>query len=76
MLDENVSPTADQPDPWGVGQPLVTLILYHICVVEGTHVDAENWSFKHNMNTIIMASWTICQSDAVLKLSVLRGNTE
>eukprot|EP00983_Pelagomonas_calceolata_P126819 1161342-Pelagomonas_calceolata.AAC.12 len=24
MLDENVSPAADQPDSWAVGQPLVT----------------------------------------------------
>eukprot|EP00983_Pelagomonas_calceolata_P075138 1152867-Pelagomonas_calceolata.AAC.2 len=26
MLDENVSPAADQPDPRAVGQPLVTLV--------------------------------------------------
>eukprot|EP00983_Pelagomonas_calceolata_P083203 1156110-Pelagomonas_calceolata.AAC.4 len=29
MLDENVSPAADQPDSRAVGQPLVTLVNKH-----------------------------------------------
>eukprot|EP00983_Pelagomonas_calceolata_P053016 1143107-Pelagomonas_calceolata.AAC.4 len=50
MLDENVSPAADQPDFWAVGQPLVTLrvtplrLKYHL--TDRPHTTGMLWLTK------------------------------
>eukprot|EP00983_Pelagomonas_calceolata_P015568 493560-Pelagomonas_calceolata.AAC.1 len=71
-------PQADQPNSLAEGPPVMyrRLPFLEYCNASLT-VDADSvlGELKHNLNTFVMASWTIFQSDAVLKVSALLVET-